>query len=227
MTGISVSQFTAIQGDSTMNLQIFYVLGMAGIATVLLYLVIGRVLPARWGKSEMEESEDFTIDSVNVLLGLLFSILLAFVIAGVLADYDNARSEAQREANALGAIYGFAKGIPEPAQSTWKRGSHDYTALVIEQDWPLMQQQQSSDAAWTAINALRDDVFAFQPANDRELSLQDKAIDKVQELYDTRRTRVDLVNAGVPDSLWYSLLGGAALSCSFRCSPSHTLPPAC
>jgi hypothetical protein len=30
-----------------MNLQIFYVLAIAGIATVLLYLVIDRMLPGR------------------------------------------------------------------------------------------------------------------------------------------------------------------------------------
>ena len=54
-----------------------------------------------------------------------------------------------------------------------------------------------------------------QAANDRELSLQDKAIDKIQEVYDTRRTRVDLVNAGVPNFLWYSLIGGAVLVALF------------
>jgi Polyprenyl synthetase len=34
-----------------------------------------------------------TIDSVNVLIGLLFSIILAFVISGVLGDYHDARSD--------------------------------------------------------------------------------------------------------------------------------------
>ena len=117
-----------------MNLKIIYVLVVAAVVTVLLYLVIDRILPARWRKSEVEESEGFTLDSVNVLIGLLFSILLAFVIAGVLSDYDNARSDAQSEANALGAIYGFAHGIPEPTQETWKRDSRDYARLVIEKD---------------------------------------------------------------------------------------------
>jgi hypothetical protein len=194
-----------------MNLKIIYVLVVAAVVTVLLYLVIGRILPARWRKSAVEESEGFTLDSVNVLIGLLFSILLAFVIASVLSDYDNARSDAQSEANALGAIYGFAHGIPEPAQATWKRDSRDYATLVIEKDWPLMQHQQSSDAAWTAINTLRNDIFSFQPANDLERILQDKSIDKIQDIYDARRTRVDLINAGVPNFLWYSLIGGAVL----------------
>ncbi len=157
----------------------------------------------------MEASEDFTLDSANVLIGLLFSIILAFVIGSVLVDYERARSENQQEANARGAIYGFAWGIPEPAQSNWKRDTRDYVTLVIGQDWPLMQRQQSSDAAWAALNTLHDDIFAFKAVDAREQSLQDKAIDKVQGVYDARRTRVDLVNAGIPNFLWYTLIAGA------------------
>jgi hypothetical protein len=194
-----------------MKLQIIVVLVVAALATVLVYVVIDRVLPGHWRKSEVEMSEDFTIDSVNVLIGLLFSILLAFVIATMLTDFDNARSDTQQEANALGAVYGFARGIPEPANSTWKRDAQNYATLVIEQDWPMMQHQQASEAAWTALNTLRNDVFALEATNGREQSLQDKAIDKVQGIYDARRTRVDLVNAGVSDFFWYTLLGGAVL----------------
>jgi hypothetical protein len=194
-----------------MSMQMTLVLVVAALATVLVYLVAGRMLPGHWGRSEVEASEDFTLDSANVLIGLLFSIVLAFVISSVLVDYDHARSEAQREANAIGAIYGFAWGIPEPAQSTWKRDARHYAALVIDQDWPLMHHQQASENAWTALTTLRNDIYAFPAANDREQSLQDKAMDKVQEIYDARRTRVDLVNAGIPDFLWYTLVGGAVL----------------
>lgn len=194
-----------------MSWQMILVLVVASLATVLVYLLVDRLLPAHWRKGEAEAAEDFTLDSANVLVGLLFSIVLAFVIGSVLVDYDRGRSEAQREANAIGAIYGFAWGIPEPAQSTWKSGARHYATLVIEQDWPLMQNQQASENAWTALTALRDDIFALDTTNDRERSLQDKAIDKVQEIYDARRTRVDLVNAGIPDFLWYTLIGGAIL----------------
>ncbi|MGH3721428.1 MAG: DUF4239 domain-containing protein [Pseudonocardiaceae bacterium] len=198
-----------------MGFQLIIVLAVATLATVLVYVVLSRILPGRWRHNEVETSEAFTIDSVNVLIGLLFSILLAFVIGSVLVDYDKARSDAQQEANALGAVYGFARGIPEPAQSTWKQDSRNYTVLVIDQDWPLMQHQQASEAAWTALTTLRNDVYAFKAADAREQNLQNKAMGKVQDIYDARRTRVELVNAGVPDFLWYSLLGGALLVALF------------
>lgn len=194
-----------------MQFQVIVMVTVTALATALVYGVVCRVLPKRWRASEVEVSEAFTIDSVNVLIGLLFSVLLAFVIASVLEDYNKARSDTQQEANALGAVYGFAHGIPEPIQSIWKRDSRTYTTLVIDQDWPLMQHQQSSDAAWTALNTLRNDVFAFKAADAREQNLQNKTIEKVQDIYDARRTRVELVNAGVPEFVGYSLLGGALL----------------
>jgi hypothetical protein len=76
--------------------------------------------------------------------------------------------------DAVGAVYGFARGIPEPAQSVWKRDSRNYATLVIEQDWPLMQHQQSSEAAWIALTTLHNDIYTFKAADAREQSLQDK-----------------------------------------------------
>ena len=57
-----------------------------------------------------------------------------------------------------------------------------------------MQHQQSSEATWIALTTLRNDIYTFKAADAREQSLQDKAVDKVQDIYDARRTRVDLVN---------------------------------
>ncbi len=198
-----------------MNWQIVVVLLVAALATAGVYVVAGRVLPGRWRKRDVEASEDFALDSVNVLIGLLFSILLAFVIATVLGDYDNASSDAQQEANAIGAVHSLARGLAEPGNSLWKSDAKNYTTLVIDQDWPLMQHHQASKAAWTALNKLRNDIMDLHPANALEQTLQDKALDKVQAIYDARRTRVDLVNAGVPNFMWYTLLGGALLVALF------------
>lgn len=198
-----------------MNQNLVITLLVVAVATLVVYVAVERVLPSRWRKSEVEASEDFAINSVNVLVGLLFSILLAFVIAGVLGDYDKASTNTQQEANALGAIYGFAQALPEPAQSIWKSDSRNYAALVVDEEWSLMQRQESSQSAWSAVNTLRDDIVAFQTTNTLEQSLQGKAIDKVQEIYDARRARVDLIRAGVPDFMWYSLIAGALLVALF------------
>ena len=55
-----------------MQFQIVIVLVVAALATAVAYLVLGRILPESWRSREVEESEGFTIDSVNVLIGLLF-----------------------------------------------------------------------------------------------------------------------------------------------------------
>jgi hypothetical protein len=103
-------------------LVVIIVLG-AALAGVAVYAVVGRILPGHWRESDVEEPEGFAIESVNVMLGLLFSILLAFLIATVLADYDKASSDAQEEANAIGAVHSLARGISEPAQSLWRNDS--------------------------------------------------------------------------------------------------------
>ncbi len=44
-----------------MSVQIIVVLVVAALATVLVYLVVGRVLPGHWGKSEVAVSRSHRV----------------------------------------------------------------------------------------------------------------------------------------------------------------------
>lgn len=68
-----------------MSVVVLLVVVGAALASAAAYALFGRVLPGRWRTSDVDESEGFAIESVNVLLGLLWSILLAF------GDRDRAR----------------------------------------------------------------------------------------------------------------------------------------
>jgi hypothetical protein len=66
-----------------MSVQMTIILVGAALATVLVYLVASRVLPGRWRKSEVEASEDFTLDSVNVLIARYLVAVLNHPFSGV------------------------------------------------------------------------------------------------------------------------------------------------
>lgn len=173
-----------------MYFQVVIVSVVAALAAVLAYLTIGRVLPIRWRARDVEQSEDSTLDSVNVLSGLLPPIVLAFVVAGVLADYDNARSTHNKK------LMPSARYTASPTASPTPPSRSGNATAETTRPWSSNRtgrdaKQQSSDAAWTTLNTFRDDIYSFSAADERQQSLQDKAIDKVQEIYDTRRARVD------------------------------------
>ena len=184
-------------------LVVIIVLG-AALASVAVYAVVGRVLPGRWRKSDVEEPEGFAIESVNVMLGLLFSIVLAFLIATVLADYDKASSDAQEEANAIGAVHSLARGISEPAQSLWKNDSKNYTMLVINQDWPLMQHQEASEPAWTAPGQVTQRHFCAQT---RPFSAAFRVEPSAFQIPSTPVQRLTMSLVRVPETLNWSQCG--------------------
>ena len=96
-----------------MHFQIIIVLVVAALAAAVAYSVIGRVLPGRWRTRNQEQFKDFTLDSVNVLTGLLFSIVLAFDRWRANGLRRGARRYATRSRRP-GAIYGFATAFPNP-----------------------------------------------------------------------------------------------------------------
>jgi hypothetical protein len=122
-----------------MHFQIIIVLVVAALAAAVAYSVIGRVLPGRWRTRNQEQFKDFTLDSVNVLTGLLFSIGLAFDRWRANGLRRGARRYATRSRRHRRDIW-IRHGIPEPTQSTWKRDSKNYVSLVINQDWSLMRE---------------------------------------------------------------------------------------
>lgn len=178
-------------------------------------VVIGLYLAAskRFDRSKPGDDYGKIVDKTSDLIRVLYVFVLGFVIVTTGQQLSAAKQNASAESTSLAGVYWAAHAMPDPAHQEIQRLTREYTEATIDEEWPLMaSESRLSDEVWGRADRLREEILAFHAADSREQAIQNDASGFVRDLYISRRQRVLDAQAGIPDLLWYGLIGGAALN---------------
>ena len=148
------------------------------------------------------------------VLGVVYAVLLAFLVVSVWQDYTDARSTTEEEANAVLDVYRLADGLPDPVGNQIQTLARTYTAVAIEDEWPAMQsgdlvstQDATLAALWPLVTHL--------DGNENVDVIQAAILDHLADLSDHRRLRHLAANEGLPAMMWILLIGGGIVTVIF------------
>ena len=149
------------------------------------------------------------------VLGVMYAVLLAFVIVTVWEQFEEARLTTEREANAVAGLYRASQALPEPAGSRLRAQARDYVRTMVDLEWPAMARGQTSPESKRAVDALWATVLTHQPVTDNERIVQGEIMRRMGELNDNRRLRELAATTSLPHVMWALLAGGAIISVLF------------
>src|SRR5881398_1416428 len=86
--------------------------------------------------------------------GLLYGVVVAFVVFVTWSGYDDATKNLQMEANEVDDIFHIAKAFPNPANKIIQQGLIDYTASVYNDELKRMSQGDISLHSTRAMSTL-------------------------------------------------------------------------
>ena len=162
----------------------------------------------------LREHQDVAGFMIGVL-GVAYAVLLAFMVLTVWTQYDDAKTTAAREANALTGVFRSAEGFPVPDRHRVLRLTQDYTYVVINDEWPAMDQGRESRRAWLLLDDLWGAVRHVEPRTPREQALYGEVVARLDTVSDERKLRLLAARDGVPGLLWTILIIGALLMVGF------------
>jgi len=186
---------------------------------ILLLVVAGcwlsvHLLPAYWPYTKRREHNDVA-GFVFAGIGVMYGVLLAFVVIVGWEGLANARNITYNEADQLADVYWMARGLPS-AQDTAIQGlALNYARTVVDSEWPLMAQHESSPQAQLLLDQIRDDVFAFKPASSQQDAVYQTELTDVNGLSAARRDRLVAMNDTIPEPMWIVLIIGGGITVGF------------
>jgi uncharacterized protein DUF4239 len=198
------------------------IVGGACLAAVVGLTLVQRLVPA----SVRKEHNDVA-GFIYAALGVIYAVLLALVVIAVWEEFGRARVTVESEANALAEIFWLAHELPEPEGPHLQELARSYAEVVVEEEWPLMQQgrtplmehTQETPRGWVLIDDIRATAQEIEPRTqgDQELyaQLYAQGLDQVQRLADARRTRLVQAEEGLPSVLWVVLVVGGMVTVGF------------
>ncbi len=153
--------------------------------------------------------------AVFLQLGVIFAVLLAFVINDVWGEYNVAAQAINHECGSLHGAAILADTLPSPLREDLERGLRVYVADVIGMEWPSMAHRRVSRPTREALQAVWTAIARASPGDARTQSVSATIMQLLARAHQDRETRLFEMTLGVPALLWCMLLFFAALLTGF------------
>jgi hypothetical protein len=149
------------------------------------------------------------------VLGVIYAVLLAFVVIVVWEEFSDASSGVNAEASQVLDVYWLAEGFQPADRDRIQAATRAYAETVISEEWDELADGEHSPAADRALNDLRLIFAGMNPAGGREQALYDESIDRLSSVSDRRAARIHDAGEGLPWAMWVVLAVGAVVTIAF------------
>jgi hypothetical protein len=164
---------------------VYLLVGGAMVAVAVLTIVAGRRQRAKEGAYNSD-----AIGFVGGVFNALFIVVLAFNTVITWTEADATKQTTVAEASGLTEIYWQVAPVPEPEQSHIRALVREYTAVVVDQEWPALANGESIQKADDLLITLRAEINRIPPATDDATAARDQALQTVRAVTDERRARI-------------------------------------
>jgi len=148
-------------------------------------------------------------------VGLVYGVILAYVVVVVWQQLDRSSDIAQEEANKVAGIYNLANHFAEPDRIVVQRLARSYAESVIDDEWPMLAEGKSHPKTAQLANELRNAIGKLRVETPRDQVLYDQALDRYHVMSVNRRSRILQSRAELHPVMWIMLVGGGMLTIAF------------
>lgn len=149
-------------------------------------------------------------------LGLIYAVLIAFVVYATWSDYTDAKGYCDREANSLQDLFLNSEGLNENAQLHIKNKIFDYLHDVINEDWPMLGIDKGNPKSKEKLIELWKIYLSIDTLkNEKEKILLEQSLLKLNDITDFRRLRILSSQDHIPPVIWTVIIIGALTSIGF------------
>jgi hypothetical protein len=139
-------------------------------------------------------------------VGVMISVLLAFVFSEVWGEYRTAALAINGECAALHGAAILANAVPNGQGLAVDRAIAAYAQTVVVTEWPMMAHGHRSP---TAAHALGDTIRAaarMDVSRPVDLATQNQILSLLAQAHANRETRTFQINQGMPGFMWLMLI---------------------
>jgi len=175
------------------------------IAVAGLYLV-----RKRYPADVLKENHEVAAIIFNAF-GVLYAVVVAFVVFVTWNGYDEATKNLQLEASQVLDLFHSAKAFPDPASKVIQDGLIDYTNSVHNDE---LRRMAGGDIGVYSTGSLRNLIEEFDGMEDKSLpnrELYMESLRRLNNLAEYRRLRIFAGNDVVPPMMWLVMLVGGLI----------------
>ena len=182
----------------------------ASVAITVIVLLWSRPLIARW----VADEHNTVVGALFAAAGVVYAVVLAFVVFVVWAQWGAADSSIVAEAASMVSAYRATEVLPQPQQKQAQDGLRAFANNEIETEWSRTATLKPHTTA-DNLNPVWAAFRTFQPTDPMPVAAEQDAIGRMSDL-EEKQHMVHLAGEGtLPDVFWLVLLVGAVGTVAF------------
>jgi len=175
----------------------------------------GMLLVRKYSDRKKLKENNQVTDPLMATIGMLFAILLGFMVANAMTRYEESRITIMSEAAAVGDMFRLARGLHSADSRPIMINCLEYIDAVVELEWKEMGQKKMNDRAWAVYADLWKQVANVEPKTQGQSNVHQILVQSMTNLGECRRARAAQIQAKMPDVLWFVVLFGAVTTIGF------------
>jgi Na+/proline symporter len=187
---------------------------IVSVITTAVALAGLRFVRKKYPAEVLKENHEVAAVIFNAF-GLLYGVVVAFVVFATWSGYDDATRNLQMEANEADDLFHIAKAFPEPANKIMQQGLRDYIASVYSDE---LKRMSEGDISLHSNRVMAGLITVFYQMDEKSIpnkELYAESLQRLNNLAQYRRLRIFAGNNTVPPVVWLVLLVGGVITVSY------------
>jgi hypothetical protein len=191
------------------------VVGLLIIVVTVTLSVLGLLAFRRFVPQERLKRASTMLEQVFSLAGVMYAVLVAFVMVVVWQQFDDAEKAARSEATAVSDLLRDSDALPPASRPVVQKSLIDYLNDVVDDEFPRMGRGESVELQSAQLTEVWRTYISVQPVTHTEIAFYREAISRLDDLGSSRKVRTAANQEDIPGELWALLLGGGVLMLVF------------
>ena len=192
-----------------------WLLGVGLVGGVPVLVVVCQALIRRWWPTILQGEHNDVAGFLIAVVGVLYAVILAFIVIVVWEDFREARETVSREAGALRGVVRDSRNLPEPARSRMGELVVEYSRAVVGPEWDAMADGDSGPAAFETLNRMFSVLGEVRTTSPTEEVFLADTLERLDDVVGERTQRLSAAEEGEPGILWAAILVGGVFTMGF------------
>jgi hypothetical protein len=152
---------------------------------------------------------------IYAAVGVIYAILLAFVVIVVWQQFDATGSTVELEAVAAANVFHGVDEFPDPMRADVKSMLREYVQTTVDDEWPSLADGRLNPRADQLAHDLRNVIHRLPANTPNQQVMLDHVLSQYEQMITERRIRIFESQGGVNPLLWAMLISGAILTVAY------------
>ncbi len=149
-------------------------------------------------------------------LGVIYAVLLAFVVLVVWEEYNDAKKIAESEGSYAFALYRDVSLYPDSTIALkLRREFKDYAKAVIHKEYPAMKEMKVDTKTIVMFRDFFYEMKKINPQTAQEQIIYSEIMDNLNTIAEYRALRMLNSKSSVPSAVWIAIIIGGLITIGF------------